>query len=137
VNDPSDALLFVGGALPAGALSGHFPFLRSGDRRLHQILALLDTRFYRLFAIIPIRNGWEAPLPIYFNAQNVDRANAQLKKALEARDASFEAGLAKLFTSPSPRRQAVPAAAAQPAAPHETAGWSLSRKDNGRRERRF
>jgi hypothetical protein len=132
----SDGLLFVG-ASPAGVLRGHFPFLRSGDRRLHQILAILDTRFYRLFAIIPTRNGWEAALPIYFNAHNVDRANAQLKKALEARDASFEAGLAKLFTSPSPRRQAVPAAAAQPAGPHETAGWSLSRKDNGRRERRF
>jgi hypothetical protein len=97
----------------------------------------LDTRFYRLYAIIPIRNGWEVALPIFFNARNVDRANAQLKKALEARDASFEVGLAKLFPSPSPRRQAVPAAAAQPAGPHETAGWLLSRKDKGRRERRF
>jgi hypothetical protein len=138
VKKPSDALLFVVGAWPTGALSGHFPFPRTGDRRLHQILAILDTRFYRLSAIIPIRNGWEAPLPIYFNAHDVNTANARLKKALEAKDASFEAGLAKLFPTPSPRRRAVPVvAAAQPAGPHETAGWSLSRKDNGRRERRF
>jgi hypothetical protein len=73
-------------------------------------------------------------VPIHITAPNVDAANARLKKALEASNAKFEAGLAKLFSSPARRAPTVPA---QSAAPHESAGWTLSRKDNGRRDRRF
>jgi hypothetical protein len=73
-------------------------------------------------------------MPIHITAPNVDAANARLKKALDASDANAEAGLAKLFSSPA---RHAPTVSAQPAAPHESAGWKLSRKDNGRRDRRF
>jgi hypothetical protein len=100
---------------------------------MNQILAIGRTKYCRLHPIIPELHGWEATVPTYFKARNVDEANSGLKKSRQVNTSNFDESIAKFFGASPSRAPAVKAPVTQSSGPHASAGCSLSRKS----ERRF